>query len=289
MRAPRLLWVTQTCRVMCRALCLAMCLVALPAWAAGGVRVDSPRALIAHLAKGLPEVKVGQWVTFRVYGAHELRTAFIRVGVAGEERDHLGRDAYWLDVEMAQHHQIRAPLMQVRLLIARNPAPGEEAVTRAYFAWGTERVRELTPDALARVVAPSDPSGRAEPPEPGQRLPDPSKSRITTGKEQRLLTLAGTVTAVPVEMRYGQTVLKRMWVSREVPILQLAKIEMPAIDHSMEVREYGVNFVSEMILPAPGQPKLGVEALDPRPVAEGEKLDEDAERGGDHGVVPEGP
>ena len=262
-------------------LVLAGCLLAGPAFARGP-QVDSPRALIQHMAKGLPEVKVGQWVTYRVYGAHELRTAFIRVGVAGEERDHLGRDAYWLDVEMAQHHKMRAPLMQARLLVAKNPKDGEEAITRAYFAWGAERVREMTPEALAGVVEPKDPARHASVAEPQDRAMDPSRSRITTGKEQRLLTLAGTVTAVPVEMRYGQVVLKRVWVSREVPILNLAKLEMPAIDHAIEVREYGANFVSEMILPAPGQPKLGVEAFsDTPPQAESEGHD-GHEEGGDH-------
>lgn len=73
------------------------------------------------------------------------------------------------------------------------------------------------------------------------------------------MTPAGTVTAVPVEVMYRSTVIKRTWVSREIPILQLAKIEIPRISHALEVAEYGVNAKPRMLLPDPKTPLVKME------------------------------
>jgi hypothetical protein len=73
------------------------------------------------------------------------------------------------------------------------------------------------------------------------------------------MTPAGTVTAVPIEAVYRSTVIKRTWVSREIPILQLAKIEIPRIAHALEVLEYGVNAKPRMLLPDPKTPRVKLE------------------------------
>lgn len=244
---------------------------------AKGPQVDSTRALLAHMAKGVPQTRVGDWITYRIYGASPHRTAFIRVGIAKGEKDRFGRDAQWIDVELGEHHKMKAPLMQVRLLVAPGASGDKPAITRGYFAHGTERVQELSPEALGWILTPEERDPQ-EVPTPKERAAfDPSKSRITTGKEQRLMTLAGTVTAVPVEVRYGSTVIKRIWVSRELPIMQLAKLEMPVVDHALEVREFGTGYVSEMILPAANQPKIGVEQI-----TAGEDVELELPEGEDH-------
>jgi hypothetical protein len=76
------------------------------------------------------------------------------------------------------------------------------------------------------------------------------------------MTPAGTVTAVPVEVLYRSTVVKRTWLSREIPILNLAKIEIPRIAHAMEVHEYGVNAKPRMLLPDPKTPLVKMEYAD---------------------------
>jgi hypothetical protein len=82
---------------------------------------------------------------------------------------------------------------------------------------------------------------------------------VRSGQETRLMTPAGTVTAVPIEVLYRSTVIKRTWVSREIPILQLAKIEIPRIAHALEVFEYGVNAKPRMLLPDPKTPQVKLE------------------------------
>lgn len=76
------------------------------------------------------------------------------------------------------------------------------------------------------------------------------------------MTLAGTVAAVPVEVVMKNTVIKRMWLSREIPLLNLAKIEIPGIGHAMEVAEYGIDAKPRMRIPAPDAPKIKLEYAD---------------------------
>lgn len=76
------------------------------------------------------------------------------------------------------------------------------------------------------------------------------------------MTLAGTVSAVQLELVVKKTVVKRMWISREIPLMQLAKMEIPGIAHSMEVAEYGVDAKPRMVLPPPSAPKVRLEYAD---------------------------
>ena len=76
------------------------------------------------------------------------------------------------------------------------------------------------------------------------------------------MTPAGTVTAIPIEVMYRSTVIKRTWMSREIPILQLAKVEIPRIAHALEVFEYGVDAKSRMLLPDPKTPTVKLEYAD---------------------------
>jgi len=216
------------------------------------------RTLVDHMSRGLPTSKVGDWVTYKMNDrADPRRQHYWRIAVVGEEKDAQGRDAVWLELEMGQHHKMRAPLFQLRLLTAKDVS-GPGAITRMYWAWGHERVRELAPEAVKQVTT-ADAEKIADDPDEGEI--DPASVSIKSRPGQRLMTPAGTVTAVPVEVRYRSTVLQRYWLSREIPLLHLAKLEMPPIDHTIEVREYGTGFRSVMILPAPGQPTIGVEQL----------------------------
>jgi hypothetical protein len=67
------------------------------------------------------------------------------------------------------------------------------------------------------------------------------------------------VTAEPLEVRHRQLVLKRYWVSRELPILHLAKIEFPPIRYSLEVRDYGLDARPRLVPPTPSDKKITLE------------------------------
>lgn len=252
---------------------LALALLAAPSLASAQ-SVTGVQNLLSHMVKGLPDTQVGDYVTYRVRGGIDERTHYWRVAVVGQDKDKQGRDAYWVELMMGTHHLMRAPLFQSRLLIARNPGPNEEPISRIYIAWGMEKARELSDESLAKLLdpTPDDPAqslneeelklyNQAQAMERQKKLSPAAKKalNIRTLPEKRLMTLAGTVTAVPTEVRYASTVIKRIWMSREVPILHLAKMEIPAIEHSLEVRDYGRNAKPEMILPVDGQPRLSLE------------------------------
>ncbi|WP_224245660.1 hypothetical protein [Hyalangium gracile] len=215
------------------------------------------KSLLDHLAKGLRTTQVGDWVTYKLDGGG-ARVHYWRLAVVGEEKDAQGRDALWLEMEMGTHPAMRAPLSQMRMLVARGNGVAFDAsgITRLIVAMGFDRPQEYSQEALDWVLT-KRPSPQPRPARSAQRLADPPVVR--SGQETRLMTPAGTVSAVPVEVLYRSTVIKRTWVSREVPILQLAKVEIPRIAHALEVFEYGVNAKSRMLLPDPKTPRVKLE------------------------------
>ena len=217
------------------------------------------QSLMDHLAKGLRTTQVGDWVTYKLDGGG-ARVHYWRLAVVGEEKDKQGRDALWLEMEMGTHPAMRAPLSQIRMLIARGNGVAFDAggITRLIVAMGFDRPQEYSQEALDWALTKH--ASAPQPASPPQRLPEPPVVR--SGKETRLMTPAGTVTAVPIEVMYRSTVIKRTWVSREIPILQLAKIEIPRISHALEVAEYGVNAKPRMLLPDPKTPQVKLEYAD---------------------------
>ncbi len=228
--------------------------------AAGPVpALNSPvgQALTEPLRQGITGGKVGEWATFRIDGGPE-RVHFWRIAVVGEETDKKGRPACWLELDMGQHHAMKAPLMQLKMLVARGVGMNADGVTRLFVAMGTEKPNELTEDAVAHMLA-------ADAPKKVQNAPSgklPVELTTTAGRPSQLMTLAGTLSATPVEVRLRSTVVKRVWVSQQVPLLHLAKMEIPAIGHSIEVRDYGINAQSQMVLPSPGAAKIKLEQYD---------------------------
>jgi hypothetical protein len=238
----------------------ALCLLGALLWAGPALAqyTSGIDLLRQHMARGIAETQVGDWATFRVHGGLAGREHFWRVAVVGEAPDPKGRPAFWYEVEMGQHHKMVAPLLQVRVQVAKDPA-AVDRVTRAFVAWGVEKVRELSPASVSELF-----NGASLPPSTEPRAASPldrKQVNVRARDEQRLMTFGGTVTAVPVEIRYRSTVLQRYWMSREIPILQLAKIEIPAVEHSIEVRGFGRDAVPRMILPVDGTPTLRLEEL----------------------------
>jgi len=206
------------------------------------------------------DARVGEWVTYQMNG---IRQGFMRLAVVGEQKDMQNRDAVWLEVEFGLHPEMKAPMGQFLMLVARDSGMRPEGISRLFLTQGIEKLQEVDKEAMPFFLG--EPGKGKEAPRPA---PAPSSAQIAAGKDTvvkrgkpaRLMTLAGTVTAEPMEVVYrGNLVLKRYWVSREIPLLRLAKIEMPSIRYTMEVRDYGVDAKPRMVLPAPGDKKMTLE------------------------------
>jgi hypothetical protein len=245
-------------------------MVAVALLAAAPARAEvhpAARELMQHMSRGARAAKPGDWVTYRFDGGG-TRVYYWRMAVVGQEKDREGRDAVWVEMEAGTHPAMKSPLMQLRMLVARE---GEEvrydAISRLFIGGPFDRPQEYSREALEHVLRQQQEERQREQQEraaaaPHARLPGGGRPVVRSGKETRLMTLAGTVTAVPVEVVYKSTVIKRMWMSREIPLLHLAKMEIPGISHSMEVAEHGIDAKPRMVLPPPDAPKVRLEYAD---------------------------
>jgi hypothetical protein len=201
------------------------------------------------------DARVGEWVTYQMDGSPQQ--GFMRVAVVGEQKDALGRDAVWVELEFGKHSELKAPLAQYLMLVARDVGLRREGVTRLFLTQGFEKLQEVDQDAMPHFLGTAKPAPPQEPlPPPTEKLTPGADSSVTRGKPSRIMTLAGTVMAEPMEVRYRQHLVKRYWVSRDVPVLHLAKIEFPPIQYAMEVRDFGVDARPRMVPPAPGDKKI---------------------------------
>jgi hypothetical protein len=232
------------------ALVLAMAIATAPAPEVGPVG----RQVLVHMKKGVSQARVGDWVTYGFDGGGD-RQHFWRLAIVGEERDGKGRDAFWVEIEIGEHAAMKAPMQQLRLLVAKGDGMTSSGVSRMLVAFGYEKPQELDADAMAWMLRPAPPDAE------GPVLEAP-KMWVRNGREARLMTPAGTVDAQPVEIGLRETLVKRIWMSRQVPVLHVAKMEIPAIGHSMEVNDYGVDARPRMVLPGPKDPKIRMERYD---------------------------
>ncbi|NMO21752.1 hypothetical protein HPC49_38420 [Pyxidicoccus fallax] len=239
---------------------LAVLLVAAPSRAAGGPPPPAVKTLMDHMARGARDSKVGDWVTYRMDGGG-ARVHYWRIAVVGQEKDRYERDAVWLEVEFGTHPAMRSPLGQMKMLVALGEEhPTRHAITRLIASAGYGKPQEYSREALEQALSEEKQRNTGDEDEP---RPAPKASRpvpvVRSGKEARLMTHAGTVSAVPVEVVLHSTVLKRIWMSREIPVIQLAKVEIPGIGQAMEVAEYGVDAKSRIRMPLPNEPQIRLE------------------------------
>jgi hypothetical protein len=215
--------------------------------------------LAQHMKGGVPETKVGSWVLYQFNGGAN-RVHFMRLAVTGEEADKKGRPAWWMELEMGSHAKMVAPVAQMRMLVAKDAGISKDGVSRMIVSWGTVKPQELDEQAIALMFQ-EQPAAPAEAPA-GRGEVNKAQLSSHTGKPTRLVTLGGTVDAVPVEIRLRDTMIKRIWLSRQVPLLQLARLELPAIQHVMELRDYGADAKPRIVMPTPGTPLVGVTHLE---------------------------
>ncbi len=208
------------------------------------------QALIRHMADGPIDAKPGDWISYRI-DAVSGRVSFWRLSAVGAEKDALGRDALWIEVELGHHPDLRAPLLQMKMLVARAGLAAER-VSRLLVAIGADPPQEISPDRLRALWQPM----------PRWTIHNSGADIVRTGEETRLMTYAGTVAAIPIEIHVGGSVIERIWMSHRLPLFGLAKFEMPLIGHSMEVTGFGRDAAPRMILPDGADPNV---RLDPEP------------------------
>jgi hypothetical protein len=232
-----------------------LCAVSVALLAAAPPQLSRESRMLFESAPARLEARVGEWVTYQMDGSPQQ--GFMRLAVVGEEKDAQGRDAVWMEMEFGRHSELKAPLAQYLMLVTRDVGLRSEGVTRLFVSQGYEKLQEVEQDALPHFMGTPKPDAPPGPlPAPTEQLSAGPDSSVTRGKPARVMTLAGTVMAEPMEVRYRQLVVKRYWVSREVPILRLAKIEFPPIRYAMEVRDYGVDARPRMVRPSPNDKKM---------------------------------
>ncbi len=215
----------------------------------GAAPAEMSRGLLFEAAPGRLDARVGEWVTYQMEGGPQ--PGFLRLAVVAEQKDSQGREAVWVEMEFGQHWELKAPLAQFLLLVARDTGLRAEGVSRLFVTQGFEKLQEVDTAALPFFLGTP---GR----QPAQ-VTVGQGATVRRGPPTRLMTLAGTVMAEPLEVRHRQLVLKRYWVSRELPILRLAKVEFPPIRYSMEVRDHGLDARPRMVPPTPHDKKITLE------------------------------
>jgi len=207
--------------------------------------------LLRHMMRGVSAAGPGDWVSYRA-DAGGGRVSFWRFSVVGTEKDSFGRDSLWIEIELGQDRDLRAPLVQIRLLVVRDTGLSNEGIARLFVALGADKPHEVSPEQLGRIL---------------QSVPNPPARSIATGgetirsrPETRLMTQAGILPAVPIEIYQEGSLLQRIWMSYRLPLLHLAKLEMPAIGHVMEVIGFGTDAQPRMVLPDPGELKARPES-----------------------------
>ncbi|HEX8823655.1 MAG TPA: hypothetical protein VF794_27280 [Archangium sp.] len=226
----------------------------------GAAPAELPREgrMLFEAAPTQLDARVGEWVTYQMDGAQQ---SFMRLAVVGEQKDAQNRDAVWMELEFGQHPAMKAPMAQFLMLVARETGLRSEGISRLFLTQGIEKLQEVDKDALPHFVGDSGKDAARPAPAPtSAQIPAGKDTTVKRGKPSRLMTLGGTVTAEPVEVLYrNNLILKRYWMSREIPLLRLAKLEYPAVKYAMEVRDYGVDAKPRMVLPAAGEKKISLE------------------------------
>lgn len=189
---------------------------------------------------GLPGLRVrpGEWVVYRaVSGARP--PFFLRLAAVGDEPS---SDGTWLEVEAGLGPELRAPLVQLKLLYQRQGAALSGRVLRAVAVVGHGGPRELEP-ARWRI---EDAIGAG---------PTPPGAHSRWGAI-RVLSLAGrALRARPWETVHQGVVVQRLWVSDEVPVLNLVRMEVPALNQTLELDGFGFDARARIPLPSVETPE----------------------------------
>lgn len=183
---------------------------------------------------------VGAWVTYRLSGGPG-RTAYWRIAVVSAGKGFEGRAKRWVELSFGIHPKLEAPLAQLKVLV------DERGLCRAVLAVGVARPRELSKEGLSRVA--HLPWLHALSHLPG------AAATVEQGRRALLMTGGGAVTALPLSFFSQGVVVEKVYLSREVPVLGLARLELPGVE-VMEADAWGMDAVASLQIPESGVPLL---------------------------------
>lgn len=215
-----------------------------------GLLASSPAAsedALRSAARVAGATKVGDWVTYRIDGGPG-RGAFWRMAAVEEQKGVHGEDLVWLEVELATSPSFAAPMAQFRMLVPHVLNFERQDVQRLLVGFGEAGSEEVGAGALDESLSLRE-SPTARPPVSVQR--DESFGVVQTQ--------TGPVKALRYRLVQAGKILQIYWVSAEVPLLHLAKIEIPGLDQALVVHDFGTDARSRISIPDPARQKIGIE------------------------------
>jgi len=199
------------------------------------------------LRASLSDARAGDWVTYAFQGGSPRQRGAWRIAVVEETRDAQGREALWVEMELGTDGALQAPLLQARMRVAREQG-AQPAVSALYLAIGLEPLREVDPGSLEDLFPAEAVAGT--PPLPGVE--------IHHRAPHMLATAAGDLVVHELEVRARGIVVQRVAWSAQVPVLGLARWEVPAVAHKLEVSDFGSGATARIRLPDSPTPLLNV-------------------------------
>lgn len=184
----------------------------------------------APQAEALTQAPVGAWTTYVADGGGG-RVSYLRFAVVAEQRDGLGREAVWLELEIGLDPGLASPIARLAALAAREEGLTPDGVTRLILAVGTGEPVELRPEELHRFW-PSSPA----------RLPriDSLPAGLTVHSVARTIsTPRGALSSRCAETRRGPLVVHSVCVAEAVPILGVVELSLPGAGQSLRVQAWG--------------------------------------------------
>jgi hypothetical protein len=222
---------------------------------ASAASVDAPALAPRALAAAVAEARVGQWVLYALGGPHR-DTRYVRLAVVKPQPGSSGEASRWLEVELGMDAALRSPVARMALEI-RTGKGGVAFVSRVVLAYGWERPVEVEGAlserwlAATRLASLTAPDGAV----PGADV----SVALSVRPGERLMTGAGTLESTRYEARRQGVALRRVWTSRQVPLLGLARMEVAGSGDFVEVHGFGEGATPRVDIPARPLATMGVE------------------------------
>jgi hypothetical protein len=162
-----------------------------------------------------------------------------------------GEDLLWLEIELGTDSSFVSPMAQLRMLVPHVLDLEQKDVQRLIVGIGGQKPTEFEPTTVLLANA-SDERIRPAPTRQSVQLDK-------VGNAVDIQTRAGPVRASPYRLIHGGKVIQVYWLSPTVPLLHLAKIEIPKLEQSLVIHDFGTDATSRVSLPSVNSPNTNVE------------------------------
>lgn len=196
---------------------------------------------LAVAASPLERAGLGDWGVFELDGGGNRRS-YLRIAAVGAEPDALGRDALWLELEIALEPTFASPIARMALLAARSAGLGPGGVSRLLWAVGAAAPEEVPPEHLERLLPIRLEVQSSSVAPPGTKV---VRARLPwSGAGRQFL-------AQCAETRRGGVLLHRICAAVDAPLLGLLELAVPSVGQS--VRLWAAGTAASRRMPAVGK------------------------------------